>query len=373
LFIGTLPVPAFSYRTKTVSQPTPKTNPSQPLFEVITSRLFLSWLAQARLSIAVTTYQSGKIFFLGLKADGSLSVHERTLERVMGMAVDDQSLYLSTLYQVWRFRNMLEPGQDFQGHDALYIPRESHVTGDIDAHDMAVDSEGRLVFVNTLFNCLATLDDQYSFRPIWKPSWISRLAPEDRCHLNGLTLRDGKPRYVTAVSQSDVADGWRDKRRGSGVVCDIQSNTIICENLSMPHSPRWHDGRLWLLNSGTGYFGYVDLSSGKFKPVTFCPGYARGLAITGDWAIIGLSDRRENRTFQDLPLEDNLRKHDAETRCGLLVVNLKTGEAPHWVRFQGVVRELYDVAVLPGVIRPMAVGFKSDEIRHYVSVPPENF
>ena len=139
----------------------------------------------------------------------------------------------------------------------------------------------------------------------------------------------------------------------------------------MPHSPRWHRDRLWLLNSGTGYFGYVNMDTGKFEPVTFCPGYARGLTFIGDYAVIGLSDRRENRTFQDLPLEDNLKKHEAETRCGLLVVELSTGNAPHWVRFEGVVRELYDVAALPGIRQPMAIGFKSDEIRRFVSFPQE--
>jgi uncharacterized protein (TIGR03032 family) len=355
-----------------MSQSTP-TAPPQPQFAVTTSRLFLNWMAQVHTSLVVTTYQTGKIFFLGLKKEGTLSVHERTLERVMGMTVspDASTIYLSTLYQLWRFRDVLEPGQDYSGCDALYIPRESRVTGDVDIHDMALDANGRLVMVNTLFNCLATLDDRYSFRPIWQPPWITKLAPEDRCHLNGLAMRDGKPRYVTAISRSDVADGWRDKRRESGVVVDIETNTVICEGLSMPHSPRWHRDRLWLLNSGTGYFGYVDMDTGKFEPVTFCPGYARGLAFIGDYAVIGLSDRRENRTFQDLPLEDNLKKHEAETRCGLLIVELGTGNAPHWVRFEGVVRELYDVAALPGIRQPMAIGFKSDEIRRFVSFPQE--
>ncbi len=204
-----------------------------------------------------------------------------------------------------------------------------------------------------------------SFRPLWKPPWITRLAPEDRCHLNGLALRDGKPRYVTAVNRSDVADGWRDRRQDSGVVVDVESNDVICEGLSMPHSPRWHKDRLWLLNSGTGYFGYVEPATGRFEPVAFCPGYARGVAFLGDYAVIGLSDRPENRTFQGLPLEENLKKHDAETRCDLLIVDTATD----WVRFERVVRELYDVAALPGIRQPMAIGFKSDEIRRFVSFP----
>ena len=137
----------------------------------------------------------------------------------------------------------------------------------------------------------------------------------------------------------------------------------------MPHSPRWHRETLWLINSGTGFFGRVDLSKGAFEPLVFLPGYARGLAFLGDCAIVGLSQQRENRTFQDLELQENLEQRDAETRCGLLVVDLKTFDAPHWVRFGGIVKELYDVGVLPGVIRPMAVGFKTDEVRRYLSFP----
>ncbi len=315
----------------------------------------------------LSTYQTAKIFFIGLQPNGRLSIFERTLERVMGMNATAEVIHVSTLYQIWRFRNALKPGETFQGYDAVYVPRESRVTGDVDIHDIAIDSDGRVIFNNTLFNCLATIDDDHNFRPLWRPPWISKLAPEDRCHLNGLAVRDGKPRYATAVSRSDVHDGWRDRRRDGGVVIDIVSNEIVCEGLSMPHSPRWYKDTLWLINSGTGFFGRVDPSKGEFEPLVFLPGYARGLTFLGDYAIVGLSDRRENRTFQDLELEENLKKRDAETRCGLLVVDLRTFDAPHWLRFGGIVKELYDVGVLPGVIRPMAVGFKTDEIRRYLS------
>lgn len=341
-----------------------------PKLEINTSRQFNLWMAAERVSIALTTYQTGKVFLLGLQPNGRLSVFERTLERVMGMtATPAGEIWLSTLYQLWRFKNVLSPGETHDGYDACYIPRKSFVTGDLDIHDLAVDGEGRIVFTATQFNCIATVDEEFSFRPLWRPPWISKLAPEDRCHLNGLALRDGKPRYATAVSRSDVSDGWRDKRRTSGLVIDIESNEVIAEGLSMPHSPRWYQDRLWVINSGTGFFGYIDLDTGKFEEVAFCPGYARGLAFVGDWAIVGLSDRRENRTFQDLDLDENLKSREAETRCGLLIVNLKTGDAPHWLRFEGIVRELYDVAALPGVIRPMAIGFRTDEIRRYISFP----
>ncbi len=346
--------------------------PTPARIEVTTSRMFNSWLAGQRASLVLSTYQTGKIFLIGLQPDGRLSIFERTLERIMGMYATAGTIHVSTLYQIWRFRNVLKPGETFQGYDAVYVPRESRVTGDVDIHDIVVDDAGRVIFTNTLFNCLATLDDDHNVRPLWRPPWISKMAPEDRCHLNGLAMRGGRPRYATAVSRSDVNDGWRDRRRDGGVVIDIDSNEIVCDGLSMPHSPRWYNQTLWLINSGTGFFGRVNLNKGEFEPLVFLPGYARGLAFLGDWAVIGLSQQRENRTFQELELEDNLKQRDAEARCGLLIVDLRTFDAPHWLRFGGVVKELYDVGVLPGIIRPMAVGFKTDEVRRYLSFPEDH-
>ncbi|MDX1972561.1 MAG: TIGR03032 family protein [Candidatus Sumerlaeia bacterium] len=341
-----------------------------PKLEITTSRLFSSWMIEQQASICFTTYQSGKIFFLGINPQtGKLSTFERTLERVMGLCLDGKNIYTSTLYQIWRFANLLPQGQLHNGYDAVYVPRESRVTGDIDVHDMAVDKNGRLLFVNTLFGCVATTDPHFSFRRVWMPEWIDKVVPEDRCHLNGLALRDGELRYCTAVSRSNVSDGWRDKRSTSGVIVDTQSNQIVAEGLAMPHSPRWHNGHLYFLNSGKGYLCRLDVNTGVVEEITFLSGYARGMGIIGDWAVIGLSDRRENRTFQDLPLEQELAKHDAQTRCGLQIVNLRTGEAPHWVRIEGVVKELYDVVAIPGVRNPMAIGFRNDEIRHYINHP----
>lgn len=354
-----------------MTDPPPVPGAAQPKLEVTGSRLFDRWMADLGGCIAFTTYSTGKLFFIGMQDSGRLSIFERTLERVMGMHATSERIWVSTIYQLWRFDNLLLPGQVFNGYDRLFVPRESRVTGDIDIHDLAVDADGRVVFVNTMFNCLATTDDRHSFIPLWRPPWISRIAPEDRCHLNGLAMRDGKPRYATAVSRSDVVDGWRDRRHDGGVVIDIESNEVIATGLSMPHSPRWYRDRLWLLNSGEGYFGYIDPATGKFEPVCFCPGYARGLAFHDKWAVIGLSDRRENRTFQGLALEENLRQHDTDSRCGLLVVDLDTGETPHGVRISGVVRELFDVSILPGAKRPMAIGFLTDEIKKFISFPPQ--
>jgi uncharacterized protein (TIGR03032 family) len=343
--------------------------PAAPTLEITTSRQMLGWMAEQRLSIALTTYQIGKLFLLGLKPGGQqLSVFERSFNRCMGLCPAERGFYMSSLYQVWRFVNVLGEGEVQDGHDRLYVPQVGHTTGDLDVHDMAVDRDGRLVFVNTLFGCLATLSETHSFKPIWRPPFVSRLAAEDRCHLNGLAMKDGRPAYVTAASSSDVADAWREHRAGGGVVVDVASSEIVARGLSMPHSPRWYRDRLWLLNSGTGEFGHLELDSGRFVPVAFCAGYLRGLYFFGDYALVGLSKPRDNKTFGGLPLDDRLRERGAEARCGVQVIDLRSGDVVHWLRIEGIVQELYDVVPLPGVRRPMALGFKTDEIRRVLSI-----
>ena len=173
-------------------------------------------MAEMGVSLAFTTYQTGKLFLVGLQPNGKLSVFERTFNRCMGLTAVGNTLYMSSLYQLWRFENVLDAGKDVDGYDRLYVPINGHTTGDLDIHDVAVDGTGRVVFVNTLFGCIATIDDTSSFVPLWKPRFLSKLAPEDRCHLNGLAIENGRPRYVTTVAQTDMADGWRDKRRDGG-------------------------------------------------------------------------------------------------------------------------------------------------------------
>lgn len=340
----------------------------KPELELTGSRQFTSWLAEQKTSLAFTTYQSGKLFLIGMQDNGRMSVFERTFNRCMGLWGDGQTLYMSTLYQLWRFENTLEPGQAHDGYDRLYVPRAAWTTGDVDAHDVALDANGRVVFVNTLFSCLATMSERHSFVPLWQPPFVSKLAAEDRCHMNGLAMENGQPAYVTAVAKSDAHEAWRDHRRDGGIVVDVRRNEIVAGGLSMPHSPRMHGGKLWLLDSGNGNFGYVDLKTGKFEPVAFCPGYARGLSFVGDYAVVGLSKPRENKTFSGLALDDRLKEKNIEARCQLQVIDLKRGDVVHSLRIEGIVSELYDVVALPGVRRPCALGFKTDEIRRVISV-----
>lgn len=336
---------------------------------VYASRQFLDWLLAEQISLALTTYQSSRLLLLGASPTGKISGFERIFERAMGLFTTTERLYLSSKYQIWQLDNVLQPGQDYNGYDKLYVPRVGYTTGDLDIHDLVIDQQGRLVFVSSLLNCLATVSPRHSCIPLWKPPFISKLVNEDRCHLNGLALEAGQPRYVTACSRSDVVDGWRNRRREGGCVIDLRSEEIMAEGLSMPHSPRCYRDQLWLLNSGQGEFGYLDRASGRFEAVTFCPGYLRGLAFWQQYAIVGLSKPRgDDKTFAGLALDEMLTAKQADPFCGVMVIDIQSGTVVHWLRLEGVVTELYDVQVLPKVQRPMALGFQTDEIARLLTL-----
>jgi uncharacterized protein (TIGR03032 family) len=289
-------------------------------------------------------------------------------DRSMGICCDGQSIWLVTQSMIWRFENDLAVGQlDDAGYDRVFVPRASHVTGEIDGHEVAVNEHRQPMLVNTAFSCIATVDDRFSFRPLWHPPFISQLAPEDRCHLSGLAMEDGQPKYVTMHARSDVADGWRDFRQTGGIIMNMQTDELIAEGLSMPHSPRVHEGKLWLLNSGTGHLGFIDMSSGKFEPVTFVPGYARGLSFYGGYAFVGLSKPRREHAFHGLPLDTNLSDRGAAPWCGVQVIDVKSGAVFHWARIESTIEELFDVAVLPGIRRPKMLSLTSSVYAHQLS------
>ncbi len=338
-------------------------------FAVDASRGFVSWLETQNASLAVTTYQAGKILFFGVDDKKSLWVHNRNIGRCLGLACDENGFWVTSDAQFYRFANLMNAkSQQSVGSDALFAPRYSYFTGDLDIHDVAIDKDGQPIFVNTLFNCLARPSLTSSFEPVWKPPFITKFIAEDRCHLNGLAMVEGAPAYVTATSQSDTYDGWREDRNAGGIVMDVRSNEVVSKGLSMPHSPRWHNDRLYLNNSGTGEFGYIDTRTGKFEPIAFCPGYLRGLDFIGDVAVVGLSMPRDNRTFNGLPLDQALSDRSVSAKSGLYFIDLVSGNILHSLTFRGVVTELYDVRVMPGLLRPSAIGPNSPEVRRMLSL-----
>jgi uncharacterized protein (TIGR03032 family) len=321
------------------------------------------------ISLLVTTYQAGRLVIL--RADGeALNTHFRAFPKPMGLAVQGDQLAIGTALEVREYHNVpavarkLEPAGR---HDACFLPRLVHVTGDVQIHEMAW-AEDKLWFVNTLFSCLAVRSPTCSFQPVWRPPWVTALAPEDRCHLNGLGLRDGRVRYVTALGETDTAGGWRANKKNGGVLFDLERNDVVLRGLSMPHSPRWHDGRLWLLESGTGTIGYVDEAAGRYVPIAELPGFTRGLDFCGRLAFVGLSQVREKAVFSGIPITERLR----ERTCGVWVLDIQTGATVGFVRFEdGGVQEIFAVQVLAGTRFPDLIHDNADVLAGAFVLPDE--
>ncbi|HEV8604383.1 MAG TPA: TIGR03032 family protein [Tepidisphaeraceae bacterium] len=352
------------------SSPPAEAAPAPVVFNFTQSDSFAPLLKQLGASLLVTTYQANKVLVLR-EQQGGLSILVRTFERPMGMAVDPRRIALGTRDQLWQFRNApdLAPQVEPRGrHDACFLPRSSHVTGDIGVHEIAWGGENtaELWLVSTRFSCLCTLHPDYSFVPGWRPPFITALAAEDRCHLNGLAIVDGCPAYVTALGQTDAANGWRANKARGGCLMTVPDGRIIKDDLCMPHSPRWHDDRLWVLESGAGRLLRVDRASGASEIFAELSGFARGLALLGPYAFVGLSKIRETSAMNGVPLA----QRRAELKSGLAVIDLRSARVIATVDFQSAVEEVFDVQILPGLRFPEVLGFHKDAVQNTFVVPP---
>jgi uncharacterized protein (TIGR03032 family) len=310
-------------------------------------------LADADCSLLVSTYQAGQVVAVG-SADDRLTFSFRRFDHAMGMALGADRLAVAGKGQVWMLRDQsdLAPRMGDGRHDRCWLPRTSVVTGSIQCHEIAwgstPDGQPDLWVVNTRFSCLAGLDPAFSFVPRWRPPFISGLAPQDRCHLNGLAMRDGAPAFVTVMARTDEPGGWRKSRNDSGCILDVGSGEAVTAGLAMPHSPRWHAGRLYVLNSGMGRLEQVDPETGRREIVAALPGYARGLAVHGDLAFVGLSRIRETAVFGGAPIA---AYHD-QLKCGVGVIDLTSGDTVATLEFATGVEEIFDVQVAPGARCP---------------------
>jgi uncharacterized protein (TIGR03032 family) len=341
-----------------------------PLRSVHTSNL-PQLFAEAGISLLVTTYQAGKLVILR-NDKGVLNTHFRNFAKPMGLAVGGNKLAIGCNVDIWEFHNVpavcprLDAHEENKHtgyhHDACFLPRRSHTTGDIQIHEMAWINDD-LWFVNTAFSCLATRSEINSFEPCWRPKFITELVPGDNCHLNGLAVRDGRVRYVTALGETNTTGGWRENKRNGGLLIDVDSNEIMLRGLSMPHSPRWYRDQLWLLESGDGSIGRVDLNSGRYEPIVQLPGFTRGLSFFGPLAFVGLSQVRESAVFSGIPLVERLE----ERTCGVWVINIETGQTIGFCRFEEAVQEIFAVEVLVGSRFPDLVNHDAELIgRSYV-------
>jgi uncharacterized protein (TIGR03032 family) len=340
-----------------VAAKTAEEKPAEPTVEQVLGSVhtsnFPDILRELGGCLIVSTYQAGKLVIL--RPDGnSINTHFRAFNRPMGMAADRQRLMLGALMEIVEFRNMPDVARrlhDPPRHDAVYMARRGHITGAIDIHEMAWDADGAIWFVNTAFSCLCTLDTKSSFVPRWRPKFVSHYAPEDRCHLNGLAMRNGIPRYVTALGETNTPEGWRANKRDGGLLIDVTTNRVIVRGLSMPHSPRWYDNRLWVLESGRGALCTIDVKTGAKTDVARVPGFCRGLDFIGPVAFIGLSQLRGTTPFTDIPITDD----NADRLSGVWAVHLHTGKTIAFLKFTGGVQEIFAVQAVQGVLFPEIV------------------
>jgi len=315
----------------------------------------------------ISTYQTGHLVVVAAR-QGRLVVTFHQFDRAMGIAVKPGTIAICTRREVWFARQAqdIAPKIEPRGHyDASFLARTSHFTDDIHAHESAWGCSEFWV-VNTLFSCLAALHPVYSFAPRWRPSFVTALRPEDRCHLNGMAMVEGQPRYVTALAETDSPEGWRAVKATGGCLIEVPSGRTVVRGLALPHSPRVDGDQLFFLQSGNGDLAVVDPLNGKINTVVKLPGVVRGLAIHGGFAFVGLSKARP--TLEGVPI---VAGRD-ELRCGLWAVDLTTGSVAAHLSFTTGVEEVFDVQVLPGIISPHISGpwAERDTGRPLWTVPP---
>jgi uncharacterized protein (TIGR03032 family) len=322
------------------------------------SRNFPAVLERLGVSLLVSTYQAGKLFVVGSR-QGELALSFHNFEQAMGLAVGRDRVAVGTRNQIWFLRNTPDIAPRLQPagrSDGCLLARSAHFTGDIHSHELAWAGD-ELWLVNTRFSCLCTLHPDYSFVPRWRPPFITALAPEDRCHLNGVALAPGErgvntPRYVTALGETDTPAGWRPGKVQGGCLLEVPSGLVVARAFAMPHSPRVYRGQVWLLDSGTGRLLTVDPACGAVKTAAELPGYTRGLAFHDGFAFVGLSKIRETAMFGGVPIAE--RREGLQ--CGVAVVELASGRRLAHLEFQAGVEEIFAVEVLPGMRFPAVSG-----------------
>lgn len=325
-------------------------------------------------SIAISTYQAGKLIFLSPMDENSLIQLPRSFDKVMGIALhhDGSRLALACRDEIILFSNSKELARHYPNapntYNDLFMPRITYHTGPLDIHDLNVGKDGNLYAVNTLFSCIIKVDESYNFVPYWIPPFIDKLASEDRCHLNGMALCNGVPKYATAFNRGNFPQSWREDITRTGIVMDTESNEIVCENLAMPHSPRLFNDELYVLLSASGELIRVNTRDGSYETILRVKGFVRGMSMYKDYLFIGLSKLRKNSsTFGKLPFAEDARE------AGILIAHLPTGGIAGQITYLTSLDEIYDVQVLPDMLRPNILNTKSPDHLAGLMIPETTY
>ena len=301
-------------------------------------------------TLIISTYQAGKIIFVSAIDTHNLIQLSFGFHRPMGIAATGDQLAVATRDTVEVLIDSPELSsadpKQFGMHDRLYVPQTTYFSGEINMHDIAWGDDG-LWGVNTLFSCLVLANNTLSFEPKWFPSFITDSVGEDRCHINGLALEEGKPRYVTALGESNIEKGWRRDKVSGGILIDVEKDEIVLRNLSMPHSPRIYDDALYFLLASTGELARTTLDAGSFEIIAQLPGFARGMARYQNYLFVGLSRlRKSSPTFADLPIAQR------SLFSGFVVLDLQSESIVATFKYENGCEEIYDIQIIPAVHRP---------------------
>lgn len=314
------------------------------------SKSFAQILNQLKSSLVLSTYQTGKVVMFSPKDDSQMIQLPRNFRKPMGVASHDKHLAVACLNEIVLMHRSANAAKSYPAkpdtYDAMYLPRSSHYTGSVDTHDISY-GKGGLWAVITQFSCIAQLDPRFSFLPKWKPHFISEITPGDKCHLNGMTMKEGVPKYVTALGVSDKPGGWRENKLNGGILMDVETNEILLEGLSMPHSPRLVGEDIFYLQSADGELWKYNIPTKSNERICEVPGFARGMSFYQNFLFIGLSKIREDsKDFGKMPIASK------NPIAGVAIVNLRTNRVEGILQYQNAVKELYDVHILPGITRP---------------------
>lgn len=332
---------------------------------------FARVLAAAGSSLAVTVGPDG-LLLLGGGSDGACHVEHRFIPNAFAVAVEGTRLAVSHKQGITVYHNVSQLASrhpDKPGvHDAYFSPLVTFHTGDCLVHDMAVSRQG-LVVANTRFSTVCLIDGRYHINPVWHPSFISAVMPEDRCHLNGLAVEGDRIRYVTAFGPYDTAGGWRGREGFQGVLIDVQRDANLLTGLIMPHSPRLFGSRLFVCESGYGAVHEVDPATGGMRCVVRLPGLTRGLACIGEVLLVGLSTMRPSSSLPRIPLSSQ----GLPLMAGIAAVHMETGQLLGTATILTPSREVLDVKVLPGVRSPGIADIHDPTDSHLIEGPSGSY
>ena len=220
------------------------------------------------------------------------------------------------------------------------MPRITYHTGAVDIHDLSFGSNGDIYAINTLFSSIIKLDENYSFTPVWTPPQIDKITSEDRCHLNGMAMLNGKPKYATAFNNGNTPQVG-ENITSSGVIYDIEKNKIICSGLPMPHTPRIFNNELYVLLSATGELVKIDTDNGTYDVIVKIGGFVRGMSLHKDYLIHwNFKAQKNSSTFGKL----DFAKH--ANQAGIVIVHLPTKKHSRKINYFNSLDEIYDIHIL---------------------------